>query len=76
MSRQTIPIVTGLAALVLACSALAGTSAADESFYRGKVCRILVGAEAGASYDIYSRLISRGTSAGISRDGPALSSRT
>jgi tripartite-type tricarboxylate transporter receptor subunit TctC len=33
--------------------------AQDNSFYRGKTVRIIVGAEAGASYDIYSRLISR-----------------
>jgi len=59
MPRQTTRRVIALTALVLSCSAFAGKSAADESFYRGKVIRILVGAEAGASYDIYSRLIAK-----------------
>lgn len=60
MQQKRMRNSLGLAALLVwACSALTGTSVADESFFRGKVVRIIVGAEAGASYDIYSRLISR-----------------
>lgn len=48
-------VVTALA-LALGCTAAA---AQEADFFRGKTVRIIVGAEAGASYDIYSRLISR-----------------
>ncbi len=47
-----------LAAAMLIGSSV-GAAAADDSYFHGKTIRIIVGAEAGASYDIYSRLISR-----------------
>lgn len=58
MRRQAIRYAISLTAVLWTCSSFAA-SAADDNFYRGKVVRLLVGAEAGASYDIYSRLISR-----------------
>ena len=51
--------IAGLAAAVFLIASTIEPSVADESFFRGKTVRIVVGAEAGASYDIYSRLISR-----------------
>jgi tripartite-type tricarboxylate transporter receptor subunit TctC len=51
--------IVGLAAFALFMSGILLPQAAADSFYRGKTVRIVVGAQAGASYDIYSRLISR-----------------
>src|SRR4051812_16764923 len=48
-----------LAAAMIVIGSMIGTATADDSFFRGKTVRIIVGAEVGASYDIYSRLISR-----------------
>lgn len=49
----------GFAAIALLIGGGSAPQAVAEDFYRGKTIRIVVGAQAGASYDIYSRLISR-----------------
>ena len=51
--------IAGLAALLLLIGGTLATSVAEDNFYRGKTVRLVVGAQAGASYDIYSRLIAR-----------------
>lgn len=47
----------GLASALLA--AVAGKSAAANSFYQGKVLTLVCGCEAGSSYDLYSRLLAQ-----------------
>lgn len=51
--------IVGFAVLVLFCGGMFVPQASADGFYAGKTVRIIVGAQAGASYDIYSRLISR-----------------
>lgn len=48
-----------IAASVLLLSILQRPAGAQESFYRGKTVRIIVGASAGGGYDTYSRTIAR-----------------
>jgi tripartite-type tricarboxylate transporter receptor subunit TctC len=48
-----------LAALWLAAAGAAGRADAQESFFKGKTIRIIVGFSAGGGYDTYARLIAR-----------------
>jgi len=48
-----------LAILFLALSISSRTALAQDSFYRGKTVRIIVGASAGGGYDTYSRTLAR-----------------
>jgi tripartite-type tricarboxylate transporter receptor subunit TctC len=47
------------AAVLFACAFLAAPAGAQDSFYKGKTVRIIVGAAAGGGYDTYSRTIAR-----------------
>jgi tripartite-type tricarboxylate transporter receptor subunit TctC len=44
-------------AAILACVVCAGVPAAGQDFYQGKTVRLIVGSQAGASYDSYSRIL-------------------
>src|ERR1700754_2139549 len=46
-------------AVVLIAFLLASQAKAQDSFYKGKTVRIIVGASAGGGYDTYSRMIAR-----------------
>lgn len=48
-----------LAVLAQFTTSIAAAAGAEDNYFHGKTIRIVVGAEAGASYDIYSRLLSR-----------------
>jgi tripartite-type tricarboxylate transporter receptor subunit TctC len=56
---MTRAILFALGALVLALNLSFSSALAQESFYKGKTVRIIVGASAGGGYDTYSRTISR-----------------
>lgn len=53
-----LPLMFLLASLALFCATSTPVDA-QESFYRGKTVRIIVGASAGGGYDTYSRTIAR-----------------
>src|ERR1044071_5798164 len=53
------PIICRLSSLALLLLNLAPAAFAQDSFYRGKTVRIIVGASAGGGYDTYSRTIAR-----------------
>ena len=53
-----LPLMFMLASLALFCATSTPVDAQD-SFYRGKTVRIIVGASAGGGYDTYSRTIAR-----------------
>lgn len=54
---QSVLLVLG--ALLLTLNLSLSSALAQESFYKGKTVRIIVGASAGGGYDTYSRTISR-----------------
>src|ERR671924_189701 len=56
MPRLFVQLFT-VSALILYCSLLPAIG--QESFYKGKTIRIIVGASAGGGYDTYSRTIAR-----------------
>jgi tripartite-type tricarboxylate transporter receptor subunit TctC len=47
------------AAVLFVCAFLVAPAGAQDSFYKGKTVRIIVGAAAGGGYDTYSRAIAR-----------------
>ena len=53
--------MTGLKIILLLCVAVLSTTTAgaQETFFKGKTVRIIVGFSPGGAFDVYSRVISR-----------------
>lgn len=57
--RARIPALTIAVGIWLASVALLAPAGAQETFYKGKTIRLIVGLSAGGGYDVYSRTIAR-----------------
>jgi len=57
--KRSKGVLTALSALLIVNLLMLASAAAQDSFYKGKTVRIIVGAAAGGGYDTYSRTIAR-----------------